>query len=203
MTTQTDARRPADATIPYPAIHDDDTHTWKPATSTKELLVSGAIALAFIAASIYVQFISETAYVLVIARVIDIPVVIFTGLGALIALAVFALSFKKPAAWYQEWSFVEVREEEAGIRLFVGRLGADHTGVLVRSGEQIEIAGKPGKEQPRETDLTVTAPAGKLEVHIDYFIEGVTAQPLLAAAAKKNITVSFAGVATEIKGASA
>jgi hypothetical protein len=203
MTTQTIQTRPADPTIPYPAVFHDDDHTWKPATRIKGLLGSGVVALAFILASIWVQFISETEYVLVFARVISIPVVVFTGLGALIALAVFAMSFQKPAPWYQSWSFVEIREEQAGIRLFVGRLGAEHTGVLVRSGEQIEIAGTPGKEQPEETDLTITAPAGKLEVHVDYFIDKVTAQPLLEAAAAKGISVSFAGVATKLKGAQA
>ena len=203
MTTQTNSARPADPTIPYPAVHDKDAHTWKPASPIKGLLGSGAVALAFIAASIYVQFISETEYVLVIARIIEIPVIILTGLGAVVSLLVFAMSFQKPAAWYQEWSFVEILEEQAGIRLFVGRLGADHPGVLVRSGEHIEIAGTPGKEQPQETDLTVTAPAGKLEVHVNYFIEELTAQALLDAAAAKGITVNFTGVATKIVGANA
>lgn len=201
MTNQTLKSRPTDSTIPYPAVFHDDDHTWKAPTRTKGLLGSGAVALAFVLASVWLQFISPDEYVLVIARVIEIPAVAFTGLGALVALAVLAMSFKAPAPWYQEWSFVEVKDEAEGLRLFVGRLGADHPGVLVRQGEQVEISGTPGTDQPEETDLTVKAPGGELEVHVDYFIDQVTALPLLEAAAARGITVSFAGVATKLKGA--
>jgi len=197
MTTQTNATRPADSTIPYPALHHDGDYTWKPATRTKQIVIWSLFTLAFALASVYVQLISEDEYVVVIARTIEIPAVAFTGLGTAVGLILLVAAFRPLAPWYQDWSYLEVREEEAGLRVFAGRLGKDHPGILVRSNEVLEISGSRG-DSLDEAELTVKAPAGSFEVDVDTYLTSLDIKPLEAAVGRYAIELRLTGVATEI-----
>lgn len=189
--------RPGDATIPYPALHHDGDYTWKPATRAKQIAIWSVFTLAFALASIYLHLISEDEYIVVVSRAIEIPAVAFTGLGAAIGLILLVAAFRPLAPWFQDWSYLEVREEKDGLRVFAGRLGKDHPGVLVRSNEVLEISGTRG-DSLDEAELTVTAPAGSFEVDVDCFLTSLDIKPLELAVGRYAIDLRLTGVATEI-----
>lgn len=197
MTTQTNKARPADATLPYPALHWDGDVEWRAPTRTKTLLLGLGVALLFLAASIWLLFITQDEYVIVVARTVEIPAVLFTGAGVLVGLGVLLFGAEKPAPWFQDWSYLEVLEEPDGLRLFAGRLGKDHRGVSVRRGEVIEISGSRG-ETLDEAELTVTTPAGSLQVEVDTLLADTTITPLEEAASRYGIEIRLSGDATEI-----
>lgn len=202
MTTQTLATRPSDPSIPYPALHHDGDHTWKPESRIGGIAVGALLSVAFIGASIWLQLISDVQYEVTFNKIVTIPAVLFTGVGAVVSLIVLAAAFRPHAPWFQDWSYLEVLEEQDGLRIFAGRLGKDHEGVLVRSGESVQIAGSRGEELD-EAELTVKAPAGSLTVDVDVFLSTIDAKPLAAAAERYGITLVYTGVATEIPAATA
>jgi len=197
MTTQTKQTRPDDPTIPYPALHHDGDYTWKPATRAKQIVIWSLFTLAFALANIYLLVIAEEEYVIVFNAAIEVPAVALTGLGSAVGLILLIAAFRPLAPWYQDWSYLEVLEEEAGLRVFAGRLGKNEPGVLVSQGETLEIAGSRG-DSLDEAELVVTAPAGKLEVDVDSYLSSLDIKPLEAAAAKYGIELRLTGVATEI-----
>ena len=196
MTSQTIATRPADSTTPYPALHHDGDYTWKPASRIKQIAIWAAFTLAFVAASVYL-LVSQDEYVLVVNRTIELPAIAGTGLGVLVGLILLARAFRPLAPWFQDWSYLEIREEDAGLRVFAGRLGKDHPGILVRPNETLEIAGSRG-DALDEATLTVSAPAGTFTVDVDCFLNNTTVAPLERAAGRQAVELRFTGVATEI-----
>ncbi len=197
MTTQTNGTRPADPTIPYPAVHHDGGYTWKPATRTKSIIGWSVFTLAFALANIYLLVVTEDEYVIVLGRIIEIPAVALTGLGNAIGLILLVLAFRPLAPWYQDWSYLEVLEETDGIRVFAGRLGKDDAGVALRSGDTLELSATRG-DSLDEATLVARGPGGKLEVEVDSYLTSLTVAPLERAAAAHGIKLRFTGVATEI-----
>ena len=106
-------------------------------------------------------------------------------------------AFRPLAPWFQDWSYLEVLEEKDGLRVFAGRLGKDHPGLLVRANEVLEISGSRG-DSLDEAELKVTAPAGSFEVDVDCFLTSIDIKPLELAVGRYAIDLRLTGVATEI-----
>ena len=197
MTTQTLSTRPSDPSIPYPALHHDGDYTWKPAKRTGSILIGLATLLGFGAATVWLQFISEDAYAIEFNRIVTIPAVLITAVGAVIGLILLIAAFRPLAPWFQDWSYLEVLEKEEGLRVYAGRLGADHVGLLVRRGDVLEITGSRG-DSLDEAELVVKASTGTLSVDVDVFLTSLDIKPLEQAAARYDIELRLSGVATEI-----
>lgn len=180
--------RPADPSIPFPAVHKEGHTEWKPVKRAGEAAAWIAILAGLLAVAVFFALDTEKYAVRVYVPALHFPLWIVMVLAALIALAFLVDTLKPRAPWFQEWSFVEAIEEGEGLRLFVGRLGKDHPGVLARRGDTIELAVTPGSA-PDDNLLRVLVAGQVLEVKVDCYLPALTYGPLAAASQACGIAV--------------
>lgn len=171
-------------------MHRDGRLEWRAPGRVAELVCWGLVLVVLAAITYWLATDAET-YVLRFRAVVAVPIWVLTALAGLVAVGFLVEAARPRAPWFQEWSFVEVLEEGQDLRLFAGRLGKDHPGVLVRAGEMIELAVTPGAE-PDGNLLRVWSSGGALEVQVDVYLRGLTYAPLAAAAEPRGITVKLA-----------
>ncbi|NLF05923.1 MAG: hypothetical protein GX593_13105 [Actinomycetales bacterium] len=189
--------RPADPSIPFPAIHREGHTEWKPPRSAGEVVVWSVILLVLAALAVVFALDTEQFALRVYRPAMHIPLWVLVVPVALVVLGFLLSAAKPPAPWYQEWSYVEAIEEGDGLRLFVGRLGKNHPGILARRGDTIELSATRGGE-PDDNELRVWVSGQMLEVRVDAYLPGLTYAPLDAAAQARGITVVRARTAEAI-----
>ena len=189
--------RPADPSIPFPAIHREGHSQWKPAKRAGEATGWGITAGVLIAVTVFFLLDTEKYSIAIFGTSHYFSLWIVTALLALVFLGFLWDTLRPRAPWFQEWSFVEAIEEGDGLRLFVGRLGKDHPGVLARRGDTIELAVTPGAA-PDDNQLRVWVSGQVLEVKVDCYLPALTYAPLAWVAGQRGIEVVRARTAEAI-----
>lgn len=189
--------RPPDPSIPFPAVHKEGHTRWRSERRAGEAVGWGVTALVLLAVTAFFLLDTEKFSIALFTTSIAFPLWIVSAFFALVFLGFLWVTLTPPAPWYQQWSFVEAIEEGEGLRLFAGRLGKDHPGVLVRPGETIELAVTPGGA-PDDNQLRVWVSGQVLEVQVDCYLPALTYAPLAAAAAERGISVVRARTAEAI-----
>lgn len=152
------------------------------------IAVVGVLGAATVAAIIA----QDDAHVIVIGSV-GLSAVAVSGLVGTLAIIAFLAWWRPFGPSYQPWSYLEVIEEDGGLRIGAGRLGARHRGLLVRRGEVVELSA-----EATGSVLVVSAPAGSFDVDVDVPFDELTAAPLEAVSRQLGIELRFTGAAAAI-----
>ena len=189
--------RPADPSIPFPAVFKEGHTQWKSPRRSGEA-VGWTITLLVLLAVTYLFLQDPEQFAIsTLKPAFSFPLWIVSALLAVIPMLFLWDALSPKAPWFQDYSFVEAIAEEDGLRLFVGRLGKNNPGVLARRGDTIELAVSPGGA-PDDNLLRVWVSGQVLEVKIDCYLPALTYAPLAELAQAKGIEVVRARTAEAI-----
>ena len=103
--------------------------------------------------------------------------------------------------WRDYWCLVAFLDEREGLRLFAGRLGEKHPGVLVLRGETVSIDARLVRQTVKGVatyEYVVSAPGGILAFRAEGRIESLTMARLVERALARGVRVTTSGAATAI-----